>query len=982
MQEQPANEYYPYALLSAFTTLPFFQPTDKFFDEEIFQVFENYKKGLDTMQAKATGTTIITDNPDYSHVYRPVPYCLFGDFDMAIFSLIDDFSFATKKFKPTPGSEGYKYQINTGIIPLVQAYKDKKYKMPKFRDKTVPRFFGGTDFYPYTGIASVKLNNAMLVGIGQPFLDLVIFFLITHLDKWVEELEGKGQKHFYILNENLGWNELTIYFFGTSMMEMQELLLKLRHFNLEYLQTHIRKLSRTIYDEIMIDKILDVFKKLRSESLLGKFIDDWEKEKGEEKDYLQSHPVMATSITYGFHIDMIRLNNDDAALENKCGFINDQLKIFKKEYEEDKCILIGWKIKPGHELAAEEMIRPLLSPQDQGMLEYSRTGKYPFGFPQKPLSIKEFIEFTGKMEALKEKEVSKNIVKLRSRIQWISKVSYEGFTENMHYEYDLKKYKFSQPLIEKIQDNLRTFPIPHIYKSQIENLMINYNDAITDPLMYHYFIGLREPLLNFINNTFRPTDIPESNEVGPELVMQALTDGSVISKSKAPPEDDIYEDAKNPDRIANFIQAWNKGYWNRYFHSYYFTEINDFNIEHHGGIQQLLFTYDVMYKLIARRIYGHDGWVPFVNVQVNHTITSTPWFNSINFIHLFRPAIYACESVHEAANHVITYLIQIRRIKGFEFLFNPRSDKIEPDKVLQFLAFEKSLHERVGAREKFEVLYLADHFGVNTVRQIVVDYATYMLGYIEPEKMERAAEARNFELKEAITFYHTHWFLFLVRADLYCRELKHTGGWYFNIAHFRTLFIRFNLMFYLFFDLNEKDLENLNKECPSIEIKKYWDSEKRDLLQFTKRLGDALKAEFTQQLKDQGIDTSDMPGFAFFREKIETLVFDENWKNLHEEQEIFKTVIKNNQELIKGFYDLFTETEDNQNIIIRNSNDIPGTPSNISFYEPLVNRDIFLDPKGNLYTTSPAKRREVFMKNVGYIKAMWSLAMKVAKRDY
>jgi hypothetical protein len=320
-------------------------------------------------------------------------------------------------------------------------------------------------------------------------------------------------------------------------------------------------------------------------------------------------------------------------------------------------------------------------------------------------------------------------------------------------------------------------------------------------------------------------------------------------------------------------------------------------------------------------------------------------------------------------------------VEEFGFLLNPRSDKVEPDKAQQFLEFEESLHDRIGPKEKFETLYLEEHFGTNTIRHIVTDFATYMLGYTDPDKMDRPAGEKIKDPQRAKMFYQSHWFLFLIRADLYNRELRGAGGWFFKEDDFMALFIRFNLMFYLFFDFSKEELFELNKECPSVELEFLWESRKTELINFTERLGKALREEFKARLKMD----DEYAAFHLFVEKIETLIFDENWNELEEdEREYYKDVIRNNQQLIFGFHKVFTKGPNNRNIIIRNarSDHSRSVPCNIEFYPPPVEREVFLDPKGNLFTTSPESRKEIFANNVEYIKKMWSLSLRIGIRDY
>jgi hypothetical protein len=975
MQNDVGKNYYKQAFFSAFTTISSFCEPAVFFDDDIAPIFSNYKDALRYMQEKSGNT-----EPEDEVIYTPVPYCLFGDFDLAVFSLIDDFGFATKEFKPSSSSGGFKYQINAGIIPLIKTYKDDQRILTKFKEEMLPRFFSGKDFYPFTGIALIKLNSAMLIGMGDDFLKFINFFLTSFIDKFIEKKSDQGYQFFYIINETLGWNELTINFFGNSMSQMQEVLLRLRNFRLLDIIDFIRELKEdTGANDEYIDSMLDISSLISTESLLADFI---EAEKKESLDYRQSHPIIATSITFGYHASLTKMTGD-FALE-----INARVKEEHREMLKTECDLeaihIGWKVKPGHERAALDLIARSM---EEGIVEnidfdQVQTGKYPFVFPLKPISFMKYLRFAQRADRETRIQMHLNIIKFRSRIQWVSSIKYNDFNSKGHYDYALDRFQIPKQVIDDLQNRLRVYPVSHTIKGQVENLIINFNDAISDPFMYSYFMGLKRSLISFLKENFIIGREKEGEKAPPTTFREVGTSAKdQFMGNKKQDEDRVIKPVETTN-ITHFVQAWNKAYWNRYFHSYYFTEINDFNIEHHGGIQQILFTYDTMYKLVTKRIYGEHSKSPFVNVQVWPGITSTQFYNSVNFNHLFRPAIYACECVHEAANHIIPYLVYLQNRPEYTFLLNPRSDIVEPDMLKDLDIFEQNMRLNMQARDDYENDYFNNNFGINTIRQIVTDYITYRLSYEKPEE-NNINEIPFVENKEAaIRFYHSHWYLFLMKTELYGRETKGNGAWFFREEEFKVLFIRFNLMFFLFYNCEKEALNELNDECPSIELKPVWEGQKKALIDFVIRLGCALKKEFNRRIGGE-------ESFVVFHNDIKKIVIEGGWQKLNEkEKKAYNEMIKINFGLIKTFHGLFADSApDKYNIIIRKSTSYKeegakNPRTNIDFFKQGDTRNIFLDPKGNLFSNSPLKRQSIFSENVEYIKLIWDQSMKIAREAY
>ena len=170
-----------YGLFIGFLSMPLGKEK-KFYEYEIVNLFKAYKRRILSNIAAPSA-----DHHDFNQfLYKPKGYFLFGNLDLVVFSIVDDFSLATRSFHPfsklilenLPKDEqeyraqNYTYHVISGIAP------DLKYidpEEPTLIEKAQATFLNSKkDQLPYLGITSIKLNNALLIGEGHLFVDLAI----------------------------------------------------------------------------------------------------------------------------------------------------------------------------------------------------------------------------------------------------------------------------------------------------------------------------------------------------------------------------------------------------------------------------------------------------------------------------------------------------------------------------------------------------------------------------------------------------------------------------------------------------------------------------------------------------------------------------------------------------------------------------------------------------------------------------------------
>ena len=147
-----------------------FQRELQFFSTEIDgAVFQKYREAV---RRNFSGTTLESDASEFaSAFYRPAPYYLFGRFDLAILTLVDDFEFSSRTFHPFDPMmadgpkdyfENFLHKVITGPTPT---FDDKSTLIDLAR-----RTFLAPVRKPLFGLSLFKLNNSLLVGTGTTLL--------------------------------------------------------------------------------------------------------------------------------------------------------------------------------------------------------------------------------------------------------------------------------------------------------------------------------------------------------------------------------------------------------------------------------------------------------------------------------------------------------------------------------------------------------------------------------------------------------------------------------------------------------------------------------------------------------------------------------------------------------------------------------------------------------------------------------------------
>lgn len=584
-----------------------------FFQNEIQQgIFVNYKERLRRYFKKG-----IVSQTEQQHLeefercfYRPKAYCLLGNYDLAVISLIDEFSIGSRVFHPYScllnesetkvEPHNFTYQTITGYIPELSFFGKKGEQKASILNKAQNTFLRNItsetpaeSCFPFIGICSLKLNNALLVGGGGRLLNLSLRLLKGRIEK---SKAFKANNLDYILLNSFGWNEISVLFFSNSFKTIADMVLEIRELPFKSLKTYDQK---------------GFFNYIKKECLMEQVC----REEGWNSENIQDVNLMVNTLTiFGYDADLMNYSdNSDHLPPHFKTFDPEELKFYTR-----------WYIKPGH---LQESLKAMPRKR-QANISIGR-GDY--------------------VQTLKEN----NFKNLANHIQHISNDGQHPLTEHISRIYSIpeltypkkellqkedrkrnkdiserlgERYVFSVEEIDAIKNQLKQYRISKILRDKVVNMYVSYNDGMHDPVLYGYFIDLRPYL---------------------ERIRQDI---GLYGKDQT----GYYTMVKNISReLQIFCDEFEKAHRNRFHLSHIMNEITDYNIEFSGGIQQIVSAFDGAYKSITTILGGDLHQLPFVYITGYSGVVSTIYSAKLNSYHLFQPEFFVAVATHEAANNIL-----------------------------------------------------------------------------------------------------------------------------------------------------------------------------------------------------------------------------------------------------------------------------------------------------------------------------------------
>jgi hypothetical protein len=602
-----------YGVFLGLMTMPFGNEDD-FLKYEIENLFEQYKENV----KRNLVNDLPADSDFEQYLYRPKAYCLFGNFDLAVFSLVDDFSLGTRNFHPfSPLIKPKRDELNKDYQPqnftfhiISGTAPDMRYidpKEPSLIEKSKDTFLASAPSeYPLIGITSIKLNNGFLVGGGGRFVDLVLR-KIREVIREKSPLEGNLE---YMILHSFSWHEITLVFFSNSYRLIAHKILQIRELTFGDL--------RTSDNEKSCQKVMDA-----SLLYLMRQKETGNAPKPEEID--QSHTIVHTHTTFGYDANLL---------------LNDAPEQMEMIREDEINFYIRWNIKPGHLYSFIQDLEKELNQKNKNtealkLLEGKITaGRGDYSYVINKNALKEYRSIVN---LVIESNLIKHVRKINTIPELTSDFRFPGrnyFAVDDHFllHSKLSQFRFKLEQVAEVRSLLKELRVSKILREKVTNMFVIFNDGIHDPILYGYFIELK-PFLEEVIALLESLGQEKSQTV--DYVSTLL------------------------DKITTVFET---GYKNRFGQSYIMNEITDFNIDFNGGIQQLLVAYDGAYKSLTS-LLGEQGRGRSIAYVSGHSNIESDILNvRLNYFHLYQPEFFAAAATHEAANFFFDRDSQLKQI--------------------------------------------------------------------------------------------------------------------------------------------------------------------------------------------------------------------------------------------------------------------------------------------------------------------------------
>jgi len=564
----------------------------KFYIDEFQEgLFANYKESVrEHFKGKVDNTSLKTFD---EYLYLPYSYYLFGRFDMAILSLIDDFEFGCRRFHPFDpmAPEGEKEYIENFKYQIISGYCPKHSKKDNII-KTASETFLAKEKLPLIGICCLKLNNSLLIGSGIELLKSVIYFIKEKTQTFLKKRKDNKTRVMTVISYS--WHELVLIVFSDSYKNISDLITDIR----ERTFGDLNKLENPIPDFDYSDFIIR-HQSINSEIML---LDNCSK-LNIDKTHLFENSISI----FGFDFEIYKSLNEEG--------INNPDLLKKIKDKDDINLFTRWFVRPGH---LKEAVKTIKGDGDEKVSISIGRGDfiYPDYFDNRDSKTRGYIETLVK--AAKKDALNNHITQIYTILDVptdLKKFSLENVDdEHFYFLKNLQSLKFSVEDLKDIKNKLQALGVPKILKVKILNIFSNFNDGILDTILFGYFAeltGFMEAVSGYI-------------EKNPGHNLKLIN-----------------------EFLDFFTTKFEQAYRNRFHQSYRMNELTDFTIEYKGGIHQLATCFDSAFKAICSQLGNPRS---FAYISGYSCVFTTYSCVRLNYFHIFQPEIFVAVAIHEAAN--------------------------------------------------------------------------------------------------------------------------------------------------------------------------------------------------------------------------------------------------------------------------------------------------------------------------------------------
>lgn len=533
-------------------SLPFGKEVEFYRTELRDGAFAKYKKAvMDRLQGRSASRDEFADV-----FYEPRAYYLFGRFDLAVLSLVDDFEFSSRTFHPFDPMMAHTYE-GSGRKPYFQNFLHKVITGP------TPSFGAANDLVPLArrvfldrtkplfGIMLLKINNSLLIGCGGDMLRATV----RQIRLAAKPYRAMGLD--VVILESYSWHEVTVLMFAASYHAMKEFTSAIKDVQLKDLAER----DLVHHDSSLFSCYVNRFNK------------DW--------DCAHSHVFADVETILGF----------DFAL------VGGDREVLRTIDPSDRVDLITrWFVKPGHVPEAAAILKragyDLKLALGRGDLVSRLPPESGPNSPREPKGrlTTDALELFGNL-ALRD-ALRPHVLQRSSALSFLDvPIADDTIEVRAHPAFAdaIRDLEFTIVDLAKIEENLRELGTPKILALKVLNMYANLNDGLLDRNLYGFFAEM----LPFMQDLER----------------------HIRDKVADPPVDTTQWCHWLQKVQENFELA----YRNRFHNSHRLGEITDFNIDFKGGIQQLVTALDGANKAIASAVGNRNSFVSVAGEPAVHS---------------------------------------------------------------------------------------------------------------------------------------------------------------------------------------------------------------------------------------------------------------------------------------------------------------------------------------------------------------------------
>ena len=602
-------------LFLGFTTTPIGREYE-FFQKVIHNgLFKSYQKAVEDNFTDRRGRSRQSSRHEFSEwLYKPRAFFSFGRFDLAVLSIIDDFEFGMRTFGPfdpmceavgrtDPDLLGFSHQVVLGPIPRTRHERDAR---------SVAEDIGVADSawkLPLIAICQMRINSGAFLGAG---LDMLHFIMVA-LRNMFEVHRGDSDVVRLFISESYSWHELTLILFGSSYRIMLGFILDARELTFGRLKENLSGTLESSNDPLRYREILEETDKNRLNAAIISTFPDFK-----DKDPQQCHVFESSATTYGFDLGLY-----DFIATRGSGEVEQHLK--EVVLDEEVVPICRWFTKAGH---LQRALRCLHEYDHSEAMICIGKGDFVYPIP-KPMKTRELLQrIVGVRKAIgRDAHV---LASSTTILQAIAK-PLGSFDDEKHLlvrKRVTKELIVTEADIAELDRNLTRCGIPKTISERVENMFANFNDGITDPSLFGYFLELK-PVMGWL---LKEID---------GWAKSGLSNQRIVDRSNF---------------LSSVVNAFETAYKNRFFSGYRMNEITDFNLEFKGALQQLTSAFDVAFKAISAAI-SPDGALGHVFSAVGGApwVSASEYSLSLNYVHIYQPEFFASFIGHEVGYYESVY---------------------------------------------------------------------------------------------------------------------------------------------------------------------------------------------------------------------------------------------------------------------------------------------------------------------------------------